>query len=337
MNMTAPVAQPPVDDALLAQGLSPGLRAEVEKLPADELRPAQRLLLAGTLRAHRQFFGNAAGVVARLLAMAVVFLLGALATGGATWLLLVLLGRFGTYLVAIAVLAFLVVITRVINEGKVRWKKVGDQLDHLELGRLSSLLDDGGFYGPLAFVGAVFGLQYVHLREFPEALGLPADLGHWNSLLAFADALLDATLFNLPSLYDLHLGPPRGGVGWWPATVNLVFNVLYAGFVLHLIVRTSRRRRVRALYARFPKDGSWQALVDWMEALSREQPELGRLLHDELVFNMLVEEYTRGEFALVRAVARQFEGIAVENDVRAMFVDPRDGAPLFAPTTKSAR
>ena len=48
-------------------------------------------------------------------------------------------------------------------------------------------------------------------------------------------------------------------------------------------------------------------------------------------------EYTRGEFALVRAVARQFEGIAVENDVRAMFVDPRDGAPLFAPTTKSAR
>lgn len=329
MTETETAAAPPIDEAFLARELSPALAAKVAKLPAGELHPAQRLLLAATWDAHHQYFANQAGWFARLLAIAFVFALGALAVGLAAWLLLTVLGRFGTYVVAVAVLAFLVVITRVIHDGKVRWMKRDGKLDRLSLGRLTDLVDDGGFFGPLMFIGMVSGLQYTHLRVFPEALGLPSDLGHTNSLLAFCDSILDAALLNLPSMFDLHVGPNRAGIGLWPATINLMFNVLYGGFVVYLIVRASRRRRVHAVYARFPREGDWRQALDWMESLSREQPEVGRLLHDELVFNMLVEEFGRGDYALVRAVARQFEGIAVEEDVRRLFVDPA-GARLFA-------
>lgn len=313
----------------LTELTSPKLAAYLERTATgNNYTPNQRLLAAGLARSHDAYFFSE--LVTAYLGVGAGVLSGSVVIFAAFWLVSRTRLDFVLYVLAAALVGFLYLVPKASGSRTIYFKRDKEgKIDTLWLGLLSEVINPGVLMGMIFLMATGMATQTALLRFTSNHLDVPAATSVWSAFLMTLKTVLHIPL----DLLELYVGPVGGpkaeSPSIWSATVLNFFRVVYDGLIGVALYSTYQRWRIRKLYRTHPRSGSVEDLLAWMEQISRDKANWGRMLHDEMVFNMIAEEYLRGNYDVVRKLARQFVSIDVANEVRQLFVDPRTGELLF--------
>ena len=208
-------------------------------------------------------------------------------------------------------------------------KNKAGEVERLSLGRINDILDDGAFYATLTILMGLLACQSILLYRVSDHLGFAEISTFREALVISLDNFMHGVFLDVFEMYDIHLSSAKGEKTLWSSTIFLIFRLLYDAFMLLWLYILYQRYRMRKLFKDFPKAGGVSAFTDWMERVCRQDASWLRKFVDELLFFTIAEEYLRGRFAFVRDLSHQFPSIRVDNEVRALFIDPESGEQLF--------
>src|SRR5262249_55044146 len=160
-------------------------------------------------------------------------------------------------------------------------------------------------------------------------IGMSQNIALSDSCYITVDNLLHGLLFDVMELYGVRLSKMPEKPSPWTATILLGFRLTYDALAVYMIYLIYQRYRIGKLDERLPGIADWRRFVDWIDALCRDEENWGRLLHDEMIFQAICEEYVRGNFEVVGIMASQFVNIEVSQNVREIFVHPATGKALY--------
>ena len=295
------------------------------------LSPNQRLILGLITRGYQSEHNLVRSMVGTCILSAIRCLIYASLSYGVCYLLSLFSVDWLLYVVAILMLLLaLFVRIGVSSPTDISLRRTNKgRLDAFELGRMSQLFDTGPSAIAVAVAGMAFGAHIGLLHFTATHMGVDHVGGFVDSLQIATNNLCHGVFFHAMELYGINVGAPTETLAFWPATVFLVFRLAYDAMLIIFVLLIWRRFRVRKLFGDLPQDATWQNMTDWMHRLSNHPARLGRILHDELIFNFLAEEYIRGNHDVVLKVSEQFANINVATEVRALFVHPATGTQLF--------
>lgn len=260
----------------------------------------------------------AAGAGAAVLAMG----LAALAVrglGGGGWVL---------YALPLTLIYAFKLMADVVKEGSVGFVVDGGRVVGWTLGRLRAVFSVGEPATLGLFFGAAFGMQWGLLLWAPGHGGLPIEGGAGETFLLTADNVLHGVLLDFAELYDLRVGE-RVAHTTGSATVFAVSRLAYDAIALLFAWEVYQRVKMRGFYRGFPADlRRADDLLAWLDGACADPVHWPRRFFDEFFFLVLVKEYVRGRYDLVRGLTAELGWLRVAPDVRALFRGP-GGEPVF--------
>ena len=200
------------------------------------------------------------------------------------------------------------------------------EIDGMELGALGRALDwDNSLRLASLFVAATFGAQVAYVYA-----GEPSNLSFWQAFLASLNVPLDVITLGITDILGFHLGKPNESA-LIPRLVTKICELNYALLILSTAISFRRWHRLRPVIDAMPEHPNYDETLALIDTVCRHPSNPGKEFFDEVIFLTLVEYYTKGQFALVEELARQFPQINVTDDLRQMFVDPATRRPLIQP------
>jgi hypothetical protein len=211
----------------------------------------------------------------------------------------------------------------------------GGRLDAFQLGRMENIFDKYTLGAPVVAFRVTLASHIALLDMTSAHMGIVHVNGLLDSFLIATDNLCRGVLLDVLEIYELRIGKATGELSFWIATLFFCFRVMYGWLFVSTLVWTWRRIRAGKLLRDFPQQINAQNMSDWMQRISNHPARLGPVLHNELVFNFLAEEYICGKFEVVQATSEQFSKLHVVDEVRALFVHPDSGECLFSALVES--
>ena len=180
-----------------------------------------------------------------------------------------------------------------------------------------------------AFLAFFFGSHIAILQWFPSQLAV-VDNGFGNCLLTAVDSVLKSLLLDVIEVFDLSLvsKQPHNSLS------SNVFQGYRFGFqfcFVLLIWSALKARNVRKLLSeRGLSSADPEVLSVALRRFLARRNELPWELNDDLIFLLICERYLEGDLEAAEGIGLRFPDIAVENEVRALFVDA-EGHELLPP------
>lgn len=300
--------------------------------------PGQRLAFALLARTLQEYRGDRVVFILALLFIPLLFVAGlafaVLTMSLAAWTI-ALVDRGGSgsstallYAVPFLVLIFARGLRSLAEEAKIPFQVREGAIDGWRLGRLDEVFQVAAPSTLGLFLGCCFGFMWGLLYHAAGHTGLAIDGSLGTCFLLTLDNFLHGVLLDTCELYDLRVGEKLTHTTL-SATVFYLFRLAFDALVLLLGYELFQRWRLRRFFAGYPWDPQRvEEVLAWLEAACADRDRWPRRFFDEFVFLVLVKEYIRGHFTLVRQMSEQFSWLAVPEPVRRAFIDA-EGKAVF--------
>jgi hypothetical protein len=339
-----PADEAPIEAELMPEATAPQLSLAPEVLSLTkshllaERPPAQRLLYALLAISLIGYKGERLLYALALLAVPCLLVLGIVAgfllMTVAHWLLTAAAWVAGTWvhilIFAIPIVAFIVarLAKHSAEEPEVRLDRDGEQVTGLRLGRLHEVFHVGQPGALALYFGACFAFQAGLLYFAPEPMGLAGGRVFSHCWLVALDNVCHGIFLDTFEIYKITIGDPIEHT-YFSSTVFYAFRLSYDALFVLLLWEGYQRFRMRRLFARLPSNPrDISGVCYWLDRCAIDRQSWPRRFFDEFIFLLLVRGYLNGNYRLVKEVSRQFPWLAVDDEVRALFVNT-DGEVVF--------
>ena len=206
-------------------------------------------------------------------------------------------------------------------------KDIG-KADYFKLGRLDGVFGVANAASNGFFFGIFFGGQMALLYLLPNHGGLDIEGTLTECLLLTIDNLCHGLFFDSFELYNLRFGTKITHTTF-SATIFFVFRITYAALFLVMGHAIWKRYRMGWLFLSSGyNERDVSGVLEWINLRLGDGHHWTSRYPDEFIFLLLSKVYIEGNDEFVRTLAASLPDLAIENEVRVLFVDDL-GQPLL--------
>ncbi|WP_157369658.1 hypothetical protein [Zavarzinella formosa] len=192
---------------------------------------------------------------------------------------------------------------------------------HLDLGRLSGVLDTYFMQAMAALFGMTVAGQIFVIHNLPDHAGLAIDGELQTSVLLTLDSICHGVFLDLFELYDISIGEKVKHTTM-SATVFFLFRTAFDAYVVIMMVIIYRRYKLKTLLAGYPAGKPTVIqLTQWLGGICNEDHSWPRNYFDEFMFLALCRYYFLDDLEFVNKASGQFPRLRITAQVRYLFTN----------------